>query len=58
MKRTDGLQKAEKIFHVLRITDFAVHPEETQLVFDTNNNGKSNLWAMDFLIHTLISSPF
>ncbi|MED1738460.1 alpha/beta fold hydrolase [Bacillus swezeyi] len=38
---------AEKIFDVLRITDFTIHPDETQLVFDTNFNGKSNLWAMD-----------
>ncbi|MGN9866272.1 hypothetical protein [Bacillus swezeyi] len=38
---------AEKIFDVLRITDFTVHPDETQLVFDTDFNGKSNLRAMD-----------
>ncbi|MGR3205774.1 TolB family protein [Bacillus glycinifermentans] len=47
MQHTDALKKAKQIFDVLRITDFAVHPEETQLVFDTNINGKSNLWAMD-----------
>ncbi|MCY7990570.1 S9 family peptidase [Bacillus haynesii] len=41
------MEKAESILHVLRIKDFAVHPDETQLVFDTNLNGTSNLWAMD-----------
>ncbi|WP_442853765.1 S9 family peptidase [Bacillus sp. TH008] len=47
VQHTDALKKAKQIFDVLRITNFAVHPEETQLVFDTNINGKSNLWAMD-----------
>ncbi|QHZ45998.1 S9 family peptidase [Bacillus sp. NSP9.1] len=41
------MQGAKELFHVFRIADFAVHPEETQLIFDTNINGKSNLWAMD-----------
>ncbi|MED1716131.1 hypothetical protein [Bacillus paralicheniformis] len=41
------MEKAKSILHVLRIKDFAVHPDETQLVFDTNLNGTSNLWAMD-----------
>ncbi|MCY9450134.1 hypothetical protein [Bacillus haynesii] len=41
------MEKAESILQVLRIKDFAVHPDETQLIFDTNLNGTSNLWAMD-----------
>lgn len=41
------MEKAKSILYVLRIKDFAVHSNETQLVFDTNLNGTSNLWAMD-----------
>ncbi|ARW56621.1 hypothetical protein S100027_04657 (plasmid) [Bacillus licheniformis] len=49
------MEKADSILHALRIKDFAVHPDETQLIFDTNLNGTSNLWAMDFPIHTRTS---
>jgi dipeptidyl aminopeptidase/acylaminoacyl peptidase len=37
----------EYFFQTFGIQTFAVSPDETQLVFSTNLNGKYNLWAMD-----------
>ncbi|MDA7028189.1 alpha/beta fold hydrolase [Bacillus sp. CLL-7-23] len=47
MTLANTFSKAKKMFYVLQITDFCVHPDETQLVFHTNLNGKPNIWAMD-----------
>ncbi len=41
----------EQFFRTFTIEDFAVSPDEKQLIFSTNLNGKFNLWAMD-LPHT------
>ncbi|QAS52101.1 S9 family peptidase [Halobacillus litoralis] len=37
----------EQFFQTYGIETFAVSPDESQLVFSTNFNGKYNLWAMD-----------
>lgn len=37
----------EHFFHTYGIETFTVSPDESQLVFSTNFNGKYNLWAMD-----------
>ncbi|MEC3885120.1 S9 family peptidase [Halobacillus sp. HZG1] len=37
----------EQFFQTYGIETFAVSPDESQLVFSTNLNGKYNLWAMD-----------
>ncbi|MEW9501093.1 S9 family peptidase [Jeotgalibacillus marinus] len=37
----------ENFFQTFGIQSFAVSPDESQLVFSTNLNGKYNLWAMD-----------
>ncbi|MGD6900682.1 S9 family peptidase [Bacillus infantis] len=37
----------EYFFQTFGIQTFAVSPDESQLVFSTNLNGKYNLWAMD-----------
>ncbi|WOV86299.1 S9 family peptidase [Sporosarcina oncorhynchi] len=37
----------EQFFRTYAITNFAVNSDETKLVFNTNLNGKMNLWAMD-----------
>ena len=37
----------EKFLRTYGIQNFAVSPDEKQLVFSTNLNGKYNLWAMD-----------
>ncbi|HEX7065787.1 MAG TPA: S9 family peptidase [Bacillales bacterium] len=37
----------EQFFQTYNITHFAVNKEETKLVFNSNLNGKFNLWAMD-----------
>ncbi|WP_041054464.1 S9 family peptidase [Jeotgalibacillus campisalis] len=37
----------ENFFQTFGIQSFAVNPDESQLVFSTNLNGKYNLWAMD-----------
>ena len=41
----------EQFFRTYAITHFAVSDDEKQLVFNTNLNGKMNLWAID-LPHT------
>ncbi|PSL40850.1 dipeptidyl aminopeptidase/acylaminoacyl peptidase [Salsuginibacillus halophilus] len=41
----------EQFFQTLVISDFAVAPDESQLLYSTNINGAFNLWAMD-LPHT------
>ncbi|MYL71390.1 prolyl oligopeptidase family serine peptidase [Halobacillus litoralis] len=41
----------EQFFQTYGIETFAISPDESQLVFSTNLNGKYNLWAMD-LPHT------
>ncbi|MGP4060645.1 S9 family peptidase [Halobacillus sp. H74] len=37
----------EQFFQTYGIETFALSPDESQLVFSTNFNGKYNLWAMD-----------
>ncbi|WP_349408515.1 S9 family peptidase [Pseudalkalibacillus sp. SCS-8] len=37
----------EQFFQTFGIQTFTVSPDESQLVFSTNLNGKYNLWAMD-----------
>ncbi|MDG5472586.1 S9 family peptidase [Jeotgalibacillus sp. ET6] len=37
----------ENFFQTFGIETFAVSPDESQIVFSTNLNGKYNLWAMD-----------
>ncbi|QST01055.1 S9 family peptidase [Pontibacillus sp. ALD_SL1] len=37
----------EQFFQTYGIQTFAVSPDETQLVFSTNLNGKYNVWGMD-----------
>ncbi|WP_181347474.1 S9 family peptidase [Thalassobacillus sp. CUG 92003] len=37
----------ENFFQTFGIQTFAISPDESQLVFSTNLNGKYNLWAMD-----------
>ncbi|GEN84029.1 peptidase S9 [Sporosarcina luteola] len=37
----------EQFFRTYTITNFAVNNDETKLIFNTNLNGKMNLWAMD-----------
>ena len=37
----------EQFLRTFAIGDFAVSPDEKQLVFSTNLSGKYNLWAMD-----------
>lgn len=37
----------EQFFRTYSITNFAVNNDETKLIFNTNLNGKMNLWAMD-----------
>ncbi|WLR48001.1 S9 family peptidase [Halobacillus litoralis] len=37
----------EQFFQTYGIETFAISPDESQLVFSTNLNGKYNLWAMD-----------
>ncbi len=37
----------EQFFRTYTITNFAVNGDETKLIFNTNLNGKMNLWAMD-----------
>ncbi|MDF0727992.1 S9 family peptidase [Cytobacillus sp. S13-E01] len=37
----------EQFFRTFAIQDFAVSPDEKQLIFSTNLSGKYNLWAMD-----------
>ncbi|MBE4908600.1 S9 family peptidase [Bacillus luteolus] len=37
----------EQFFRTFAIQNFAVSPDETQLIFSTNLSGKYNLWAMD-----------
>lgn len=38
---------AENFFRVVHVENFAVSPDEKQLVFSANINGRYNLWAMD-----------
>ncbi|QTD42555.1 S9 family peptidase [Sporosarcina sp. Te-1] len=37
----------EQFFRTYSITNFAVSKDEKRLIFNTNMNGKMNLWAMD-----------
>ena len=37
----------EQFFRTYTITNFAVNSDESKLIFNTNLNGKMNLWAMD-----------
>ena len=37
----------EQFFRTYTITNFAVNGDESKLIFNTNLNGKMNLWAMD-----------
>ncbi|MEZ7171192.1 alpha/beta fold hydrolase [Sporosarcina sp. OR05] len=37
----------EQFFRTYAITNFALNSDETKLIFNTNLNGKMNLWAMD-----------
>jgi dipeptidyl aminopeptidase/acylaminoacyl peptidase len=37
----------EQFFRTFAVQNFAVSPDEKQLIFSTNLNGKFNLWAMD-----------
>ncbi|WP_262177732.1 alpha/beta hydrolase family protein [Saccharococcus sp. Marseille-Q5394] len=37
----------EQFFRTYTITNFAVNNDETKLIFNTNLNGKMNLWALD-----------
>ncbi|MCM3710141.1 S9 family peptidase [Sporosarcina luteola] len=37
----------EQFFRTYTITNFAVNNDETKLIFNSNLNGKMNLWAMD-----------
>lgn len=37
----------EQFFRTLSIENFAVSPDEKQLIFSSNLNGKFNLWGMD-----------
>ncbi|MFC5602245.1 alpha/beta fold hydrolase [Sporosarcina koreensis] len=37
----------EQFFRTYTITNFAVNNDETKLIFNTNLNGKMNLWAVD-----------
>ncbi|WP_252503799.1 S9 family peptidase [Sporosarcina sp. Marseille-Q4943] len=37
----------EQFFRTYTITNFAVNKDETKLIFNSNLNGKMNLWAMD-----------
>jgi dipeptidyl aminopeptidase/acylaminoacyl peptidase len=37
----------EQFFRTFAIQNFAVSPDEKQIIFSTNLNGKFNLWAMD-----------
>ncbi|MCM3388855.1 S9 family peptidase [Ureibacillus chungkukjangi] len=37
----------EQFFQTLTVSNFTVSPDEKQVVFSTNLNGYSNLWAMD-----------
>lgn len=37
----------EQFFRTYTITNFAVNNDETKIIFNTNLNGKMNLWAMD-----------
>src|SRR5699024_11349528 len=39
--------KVEQFFQTYAITHFAVSDNEDRLIFNTNLNGKMNLWAMD-----------
>ena len=38
----------EQFLRTFSVRDFAVSPDESQLVFSTNLSGKSNVWAMNF----------
>ncbi|QCR31270.1 S9 family peptidase [Lysinibacillus sp. SGAir0095] len=40
-------QGVEQFFQTLTVSNFTVSPDEKQLVFSTNLNGYSNLWAMN-----------
>lgn len=48
----------EQFLRTFSVRDFAVSPDESQLVFSTNLSGKSNVWAMNFPSHFPVQLTF